>query len=570
MKNRILRVLLLLLMAAATSHAQVLTRAEYFVDADPGVGFATPVTLIPGDTVMQDFSFSVSNLSPGFHTLNIRIRDVIGRWGVVMSSWIYIYGTQNQPVIPPRYFPITKAEYFFDADPDQGMGISLPLIRGDTIDAYRYLRVNGLDTGYHYLYLRAMGENNLWGLAQRTRFHVDTSTCNMPVANFTFDTVTFGTPCHFTNLSSNVNGGTLYNWDINNDGTIEYTTQNITHTFTLPGYYKVKLIVENSPTCKTMILRDVMTGPMPSTAVLIAGSTSLCRGDSVILTSNNYTAGTTFDWSNGATTRAITVKNGGDYFCWVKNLYGISRRSVTVHVVVNEVPTVNLTYHNTTGGFANGSAWVEVNGGTGQYTYLWSNNATVSILNGLSTGTYTVTVSDGNCPVIKDFIITNQGFNAGNISAAEYYFDTDPGCGNGIPIITWAADTVDFMTIASLTGLSPGFHNLFIRTRDTYGRWSLDKSTIFYIRVPEPVIPPPVIQPQITKAEYFITTDPGVGNGVNIPVTAGDEVTKDFVMPTASLTTGFTTSSYEPVMPMESGAFIPGHHFTYTTTGILT
>ncbi len=538
MKNRFLRVLLLFLIAGATSHAQVLTKAEYFVDADPGVGFATPVTLTPGDTVLTDFSFSTGGLPPGFHTINIRTRDAIGRWGIVMSSWFYIYGTQNQPVIMPRYFPITKAEYFFDTDPCQGMGNSLPLIRGDTVDAYRYLRVNGLDTGYHYLYVRAMGENNLWGLAQRAKFHVDTSTCTMAVPNFTYDTVTFGTACHFTNLSTNTLSGTQYKWDINNDGTVEYTTQNITHTFTLPGYYKVKLTVENTSWCKTMIIRDVVTGPMPNPAVLVAGSINLCSGDSVVLTSNNYEDGTTFDWSTGATTRAITVKSTGDYFCWAKNSYGISRRSVTIHVQVYEVPQVILTYHNTTGGSANGSAWVDVSGGTGQYTYQWSNGATVSILNALATGTYTVTVSDGHCPVIKNFTIENQGMTGGNISRAEYYFDTDPGTGNGIPIMIWAADTVDFMTIASLTGLSPGFHNLYIRTMDTFGRWSLDKRTVFYISE-SPASLPQVIQPQVTKAEYFINTDPGTGNGINIPVTAADEVTKEFTIPTTGLTTGF-------------------------------
>ncbi|MCX6269326.1 MAG: PKD domain-containing protein [Bacteroidetes bacterium] len=538
MKNRILRVLLLLFMAAGTSHAQVLTRAEYFVDADPGVGLATPLTISPGDTVLKDFSFSTSGLPPGYHLIIVRTRDAVGRWGVVMTTSFYIYGIQPQPVISPRYFPITKAEYFFDTDPGQGMGTSLPLIRGDTVDATRYLRVNGLDTGYHYLYIRAMGENNLWGLAQRAKFHVDTSTCNMPVANFTFDTVNSGSPCHFTNLSTNITGGTQYKWDINNDGTIEYTTQNINYTFAVPGYYKVKLIVENSPTCKTMILRDVVTGPMPSTVVLIAGATTFCKGDSAVLTSNNYAAGTTFDWSTGATTRAITVKSSGDYFCWIKNSAGISRRSATVHIQVNEVPLVNLTYHNATGGAANGSAWVDVSGSTGSYTYRWSNGVTVSCLKGLATGNYSVTVSNGSCPVIKSFTIVNQASAAGNISGAEYYFDTDPGIGNGTPVITWASDTVDFLTIVSFPELTRGYHYLYFRTRDTYGRWSIDKSAVVYIREPD-VNPPLVVQPQVTKAEYFINTDPGAGNGVNIPVTAGDEVTKDFTIPTTGFTTGF-------------------------------
>ena len=96
MKNRILWVLLLLLMAAATSHAQVPTRAEYFVDADPGVGLATPVVLTPGDTAVKDFSFSTGSLPPGYHILNVRVRDAIGRWGIAMSTWFYIYDTQNR------------------------------------------------------------------------------------------------------------------------------------------------------------------------------------------------------------------------------------------------------------------------------------------------------------------------------------------------------------------------------------------------------------------------------------------------------------------------------------------
>jgi PKD repeat protein len=538
MKNRILWVLLLLLMAAATSHAQVPTRAEYFVDADPGVGLATPVVLTPGDTAVKDFSFSTGSLPPGYHILNVRVRDAIGRWGIAMSTWFYIYDTQNRSLMLPGHFAVAKAEYFFDTDPGQGMGTPLPLIRGDTVDVSRYLSVMGLDTGYHYLYIRALSENQQWGLAQRTRFHVDTSSCNLPVANYLFDTVTFGTPCHFTNLSTNVTGATQYKWDINNDGTIEYTTKDITHTFTSAGYYKIKLIVENTPVCKTMKIRDVVTGPMPSPEVLIAGSTSLCMGDSVILTSNNYEEGTTFEWSTGAITRALKVKTGGNYFCWVKNSYGISIQSVTVHVDVYEVPQVMLTYHNATGGSANGSAWVEINGGPGQFPFLWSNGATSPILNGLSGGNYSITVSDGHCPVIREFTVTNEAVAVGNLLKTEYYFDTDPGPGNGIPINTWAADTIDFLTNIPLGGLGEGFHSLYVRTRDTYGKWGLDRSTTFYI-ISSSAGPAQVVQPPVARAEYFFNTDPGIGKGLNIPITGGDEITADFPMPVNGLTTGF-------------------------------
>ncbi|MEO1626120.1 MAG: hypothetical protein AAFV25_13265, partial [Bacteroidota bacterium] len=46
-------------------------------------------------------------------------------------------------------------------------------------------------------------------------------------------------------------------------------------------------------------------------------------------------------------------------------------------------------------GFNNGQAIVSATGGTGSYGYLWSNGATDRIVSGLTAGTYTVTVTDG-------------------------------------------------------------------------------------------------------------------------------------------------------------------------------
>ena len=151
MKNRILRVLMLLLLAAVTSHAQVLTQAEYFVDVDPGVGLATPIAMAPGDTATANFSISLNGLPPGYHWVYVRTKYGGGPWGIAMPSKFYIFTPQPEPAIQPRYFPITKAEYFFDTDPGEGLGFPLPLIRGDTVDVDRYLRITGLDTGYHYL-----------------------------------------------------------------------------------------------------------------------------------------------------------------------------------------------------------------------------------------------------------------------------------------------------------------------------------------------------------------------------------------------------------------------------------
>ena len=538
MKNRILRVLALLLLAAVTSHAQVLTQAEYFVDADPGVGLATPIAMAPGETVIGNFSIPLSGLSPGFHWVYVRARDVGKRWSIAMPTKFYIFSPQPEPAILPRYFPITKAEYFYDADPGEGLGFPLPLIRGDTVVVDRYLRSVGLDTGYHYLYVRAMDQMNLWGLAKRIRFHVDTAICSYPIANFTFDTVTYGMPCHLTDMSTNTVSAATYRWEIYAHDTVIYTTQNVVHTFTSPGYYKVKLTVTNGIGCTASILRDVMTGPLPLTNLLIAGSTSLCKGDSVILSSNNYEAGTRYDWSNCGTTRAITVKSEGSYYCWVTNPYGISLKSETVYVHVHDVPAVTLTSFNATGGHANGSAWADITSGTGAYVVNWSTGATGNVLNGLAPGSYTVTVTDGNCPVVKEFTIINTAVQQGDIVAAEYFFDSDPGQGNGIPINIWSGDTVDYKFTVPIIGLQEGYHHLYIRTKDTRGIWGIDKWHKIFVYPPGSPPRPPV-QPPITQAEYFINTDPGVGNGINIPITPGDLVDRDFYFYTLSRATGF-------------------------------
>ena len=47
-------------------------------------------------------------------------------------------------------------------------------------------------------------------------------------------------------------------------------------------------------------------------------------------------------------------------------------------------------------GSAQGKAWINVQGGTPPYQYLWSNGATTSQINNLASGTYLVTVTDAN------------------------------------------------------------------------------------------------------------------------------------------------------------------------------
>lgn len=122
------------------------------------------------------------------------------------------------------------------------------------------------------------------------------------------------------------------------------------------------------------------------------------------------------------------------------------------------------------------------------------------------------------------------------ITRLEYYFDTDPGFGNGISIpITAAADLTRDFTVP-LSSINDGFHLLYIRAKSN-GLWS------------HPVSRGVLVQRtaqsaslySIDRIEYFFDTDPGFGNGLSIPLTSAVDLTKDFQLPLSANAEGFHT-----------------------------
>lgn len=126
-----------------------------------------------------------------------------------------------------------------------------------------------------------------------------------------------------------------------------------------------------------------------------------------------------------------------------------------------------------------------------------------------------------------------QQYVAPNIVKAEYFVDVDPGFGNGTNIPLTAGTDVTLTFNPSLSSLSNGIHRLFVRTRDANGGWSMTPSQYFYYEAVSGYT-----APSIVKLEYFIDTDPGFGNGVDIPFSAGTDVTASFNGAIGSLTGG--------------------------------
>ncbi|MCB9170890.1 MAG: hypothetical protein H6594_11120 [Flavobacteriales bacterium] len=105
------------------------------------------------------------------------------------------------------------------------------------------------------------------------------------------------------------------------------------------------------------------------------------------------------------------------------------------------------------------------------------------------------------------------------VSEGEYFWDTDPGEGNGAPLLAFDGNfdaALEAVRLETATLPAPGTHTLGLRVMDVNGNWS----GVF--RVVVDVLPGTVTFPAIhvNAAEYWVDTDPGEGNAT--PMLAAD------------------------------------------------
>ena len=116
---------------------------------------------------------------------------------------------------------------------------------------------------------------------------------------------------------------------------------------------------------------------------------------------------------------------------------------------------------------------------------------------------------------------TGAGSSAGtmpNLSKVEYYIDTDPGYGNGISVpISPGINLSDVLININPASLTEGVHQFFVRAKDANGAWSLENRWLFVKPYTGAGSSAGTI-PNLSKVEYYIDTDPGYGNGINVPV----------------------------------------------------
>ncbi len=178
-----------LLLCCTTVCGQTLIRGEYFFDIDPGQGNANGLAFTSGATLNQTFNISIAALSPGFHTINTRVRDNNDAWSHFASRTFYIV---PPPASPQPATSITRLEYFFDSDPGPGNGTAISFTPSASINLAVQIPTASLTTGFHRLAVRAQDDQGRWSLfAHRTFYLVPPVTgitaVNLVQAEYFFD-----------------------------------------------------------------------------------------------------------------------------------------------------------------------------------------------------------------------------------------------------------------------------------------------------------------------------------------------------------------------------------------------
>lgn len=112
-----------------------------------------------------------------------------------------------------------------------------------------------------------------------------------------------------------------------------------------------------------------------------------------------------------------------------------------------------------------------------------------------------------------------------SIRQLEYFIDTDPGIGSGIQIPVGAGSDQTINFVADLSAISAGHHTLYIRGRNLANKWSLCSFRSFY----KEQLRDSLLK-QLVRIEYFIDSDPGIGQGAAIEFTQGYDVTRDIIL----------------------------------------
>ncbi|MFY0591611.1 PKD domain-containing protein [Roseivirga sp.] len=243
------------------------------------------------------------------------------------------------------------------------------------------------------------------------------------------------------------------------------TTQDL---FNISGGTYVLIITDGNACQQTF----TYTVDEPSAAMGVSGVVvdESCFGDNqgaVQLTVTGGTAPYTYLWNQGTTTKDVSGLGQGVYQVTVTDNNGCTIQGNFTIAGPTAISVVEAISDVSCNGQADGAIDIQTTGGTGSYTYLWSDGVTTEDRTNLLPGNYSVTITDGNaCAYTRSYTITEPAALAIGYSATDV---TCFGEGNGGVMVTVTGGVLPYSyawssgeTTKDLNNLSGGSYVLTV------------------------------------------------------------------------------------------------------------
>ena len=261
----------------------------------------------------------------------------------------------------------------------------------------------------------------------------------------------------------------------------------------------------------------------PDVLTASANGTNLnCFGDTNGTVSSSASGGTapySYSWSNGSTTQNISGVAASVYTVTITDANGCTT-TASYEVTQPDLLTANATGTNVScNGGNNGTATVNVSGGSGPYSYLWSNGATTQNISDLTAGTYTVIVTDANgCIATSSYEVTQPSaiiITIGTITntctgASGGSISSNAVGGTGILTYSWTGPNGFTKASKNISNLAGGTYTLTVT--DANGCTATTQATVNAL----PSITATVIITDVTCFSTLtgaINLTPGGGSG---------------------------------------------------------
>jgi hypothetical protein len=580
-----------------------MVQVEYFIDFDPGFGNGTAVSFQPGSQINNlNIMANLSGIPDGTHRLFVRVKNADGTWGTVGAREFVICSspvnatiavTGNTEVCQGQSVSLSVAsgytyQWTFN-------GADIPGANNNTYLANQTgeysvkITSNGCISTASPVKITVSNNSSVPTAATSTptickgsAAVLQVSNCNGTVTwntgstanplivspgtttSYTATCLPVGcttaspasTPVQITVVDSPaslaINGAPGSAVCPNTSSTLTLTgctgsivwsngvtTSSVTVSTLQTTTYTATCILN---TCSATVSKTItVVSPSPASMVINTANKSICAGESVTLTASNCTGGT-IGWSSGASGSSVSVSPAitTTYTATCQIGSCTAQSANAVQVLVRGIP--NAPIITTPSQTICKGTKVKLNAIYCYGTIIWSTGqkgTSIEVTPQTTTG-YSATCQLDNCASVNSTVTTITVSDCPdpntNITNMEYFFDNDPGFGNGTAIGGFSANpAINNLNVSiPVTNLSEGFHWLSVRVKDGNNKWG----TVI-VRPFLKVVTASATPSNLVKVEYFFDNDPGFGNGINYPVTAGQQLNNLMIsMPLNTLSEG--------------------------------